>query len=495
MTVHATKLRFGEVGSQPTCEQIVRVQHRRADWRVCRDWQDLLVGPDAPDWFALQDDPRGVCVKVGHARETWRVTIDDRVVFAKVAGDAGFVGRLKRWAFGHSPSLTVRRLVGLATSAEREWHALREAERRGVRAVRCLAAGVRYVSPTAKAVGSPWQTALLSEGLTDTVSLTDAWERSVERGLAPGLGDGEHKSPNGSCPPDVYSRAARRVGGVSLVSAVARLFALAHECGFVHGDAHPNNILMQTSPTGEREAFYVDVHSARLGRRWASPRRSLYSLAQLDQYFQRRATRTDRLRFFHQYLALRPSMSESLRRRSVRRKLLAALMRAKASHGARLARERDRRLRRDGPYFKTLSLGGGWRARVVLRLERRHVFPEPDVPDRAEADWRAILDPLVETVAGTCSAGVSFDHQGLRVEMSRTRGLLARIAATLRGSPQRRAFDRCHKQRHRDIRNELTVAVVEHRRGGLMDATMLIRAKCVREPRGLPHAVLQAQLV
>ncbi len=495
MTVHATIPRFREVGSEPTCEQIVRVQHRRADWRVCRSGRDLLVGPDAPDWFALEDDPRSVCVKVGHARATWRVTIGDRVVFAKVAGDAGFVGRLKRWAFGHSPSLAVRCLVGMATSVEREWHALREAEQRGVSAIRCLAAGSCYVSPTAKAAGSPWQTVLLSEGLTDAVSLTDAWERSVERGMARGLGDGEHESPSSSCPPDVSPRPTRRLGGMSLINVVARLFAVAHERGFVHGDAHPNNILMRTSSTGELEAIYVDVHSARLGCRSASARRSLHSLAQLDQYFQRRATRSERLRFFYQYLALRPSMSESLRRRSVRRKLLTALMRAKASHGARLARERDRRLRREGPYFKTLSLGGGWRARVVLRLERRHLFPEPDVPDRAEADWRAILNPLVETVVGAYAAGMSFDHQGLRVEMSRARGLLARLAATLWGSPQRRAFDRCHKQRHRDIRNELTVAAVEHRRGGLVDATMLIRAKRVCEPRGLPHAVLQAQLV
>lgn len=466
MTLHTTTRGSHEVSSQTTCEQIVCVPYGRANWKVRRGWRELLVGPDAPDWFALQDDPRSVCVKVGHARATWRVTIDDRVVFAKVAGDAGFWGRLKRWSFGHGPSLAVRSRVGLATLVEREWHALREAEKRGVRAVRCLAVGVRHVSPTAKAMERRLQTVLLSEGLTDTVSLTDAWEQSVGRGLAPR----------------------------SLIDAVARLFAVAHERGFVHGDAHPNNILVRTSSTGELEAMYLDVHSAVLGRRGASARRSLSSLAQLDQYFHRRATRRERLRFFHQYLALRPSMSESLRRRSVRRDLLSALMRAKVAHAARLARERDRRLRRDGPYFKTLQLGGGWRARVVLRLERRHVFEEPDVPDRTEADWHALLEPLVETVAGKCAARMSFDHLGLHVEMNRTGGLLARLVATLRGSPQRRVFDRCHKQRHRDVRSELTLAVVEHRHGGLVDVTMLIRAQRICEVRGISRAVLQPQL-
>ncbi len=494
MTQHATIHRFHEGGSQPTCEQIVCVQHGRADWKVRPGRQDLIVGPDAPDWFALQDDPRGVCVKVGHARAIWRVQIDDRVVFAKVAGDAGFVGRVKRWAFGHSPSLAVRSLVGLATSVEREWHALREAEKRDVRAIRCLAAGVRYVSPTAQAMERPLQTVLLSEGLTDAVSLTDGWEQTVTRGASSVLRDGEHEPSNGPCRPEEHPQGARRAGAMSLINAVARLFAVAHQRGFVHGDAHPNNILVRRSSTGEQEAIYLDVHSALLGRRSASTRRSLSSLAQLDQYFQRRATRTERLRFFYQYLELRPSMRESLRRRSVRRDLLALLMRAKVAHGARLARERDRRLGRDGPYFKTLRLGDGWRARVVLRLERRHVFPERDVPDRTEADWRAVLKPLVETVAGKCATGMSFDHQGLRVEMSRTRGLLTRLLAAFRGSPQRRAFDRCHKQRHRDLRSELTLAAVEHRRGGILDVAMLIRAQRICKARGISRAALQPQL-
>ena len=212
----------------------------------------------------------------------WLVKIDDRVVFAKVAGDTGFVGRMKRWAFGHSPSLASRSLVGLATSVEREWHALREAEKRDVRAIRCLAAGVRYVSPTAQAIQRPLQTVLLSEGLTDTVSLTDAWEQSVTRSASHLLRNGEHESPNGSCPPEQAPGAARRVGSMSLIKAVARLFALTHQRGFVHGDAHPNNILVQSSSTGEPEAIYVDVHSALLGRGPASARRSLSSLAQLS---------------------------------------------------------------------------------------------------------------------------------------------------------------------------------------------------------------------
>ncbi len=435
----------------------------REGWRAC------LLGPGSPDWFSLEDDPRAVRIKVGHARATWRVTIDDRTVFAKVIHQAGFVARLWRGAFGHAPSLALRAFTGVATSAEREWYASREAQRRGVCVVRSLAVGVSGVAPTAKAMGRALRTVLLSAGLTDAVALTDAWERNVERGPA-------HK---------------RRLAATSLIEAVARLFAVAHERGFVHGDAHPNNILVRASSSGEFEAVYLDVHSARLERRAASLRRSARCLAQLDQYFQRRATRAQRLRFLRQYLARRPSMIASSSRRSARRELLRMLMPAKVAHASRLARERDRRLLRNGPCFSTLSLGGGWKATVVLRLERRHVFPEAEVPDRAEVDWRTILEPLVETAADMRAAGMSFNHQGLGVEVRRTGNFFARLMATLRGSPHRRVFERCHKQRHRDIRNELMLACAEHRRAGLVDATILIRPRRDPEPRALARAVSQ----
>lgn len=436
---------------------------------MCESWQTCLLGPGSPDWLALKNDPRAVRVKRGHARAIWRVTIDDRTVFAKVIHIAGFVSRLNRRAFGNTRSLALRAFVGLAGSAEREWYASREAEGRGVCAVRCLALGICRASPTATVTAPPLRAILLSEGLTDAVALTDAWDRNVERG------------PVGN----------RRLSAASLIEAVARLFAVAHERGFVHGDAHPDNILVRTSSTGEPEAIYLDVHSARMGRRSATLRRSARSLAQIDQYFQRRATRAERLRFLEQYLARRPSIIEPVGRRPARRRLLTMLTRAKVVHAKRLARERDRRLRRSGPYFSTLSLGGGWRATVVLRLERRHVFPEDQVPDWTEADWRAVLEPLLGIAAGMRAAGMSFDHQGLGVDVRRTGGFFARLMATFRGYPHRRVFERCHRQRHRDIRNQLVLACAEHRRTGLVDATIVIRPRRDPEPRALASAVSQ----
>ncbi|MGB2985159.1 MAG: lipopolysaccharide kinase InaA family protein [Phycisphaerae bacterium] len=426
-----TRVSYPPVDSERACKSTVRFRRGRDDWCVRDGWHERLFDPTLPDWFTLEDDPRAECVKIGRARKTWRVTFGNRTVFAKVFDEGRFLDHLKR------------RIVGGA--AKREWRASRDAEARGVPVVRPLAFGVHR--------GHPSRWVFLSEGLDGAVNLPDVWERIV----------------GGVSPPE------RRVAAAGLIDAVARFFSTAHERGFVHGDGHANNILVRGATTGEFGPAFVDVHSARVTRRPASVRRSVGSLVQLDQYFHRRATRGERLRFLRSYLARRPSMVQCTGQPSHERRLLTRLARAAASNAARLARTRDRRLLRNGKYFSTLRLEGGWRATVILRLERRHVFPERDVPDRRESDWRAILEPLVATWGVGRAAGDAFDYDGLRVEPKRLGGLLKRLSATLRGPPHWRAFERCHKLRHRDIPSGLILAYVEHRRSGLVDATMLIR--------------------
>lgn len=411
--------------------RIARVRRSHADWRVREAWRELILGPEAPDWLALENAPCAVSIKAGRARTTWRVTVGSRILFAKVLDESGFLDRLKRWV--------------AAGTGRREWRTLLEAESRGVPVVRCLAMGARS--------GYPRRVALVFEAVPGATNLAEAWERNAQ-----------HMSPAG-----------RRAAGAGVVDAVARLFAVAHERGFVHGDPHADNVLVHPSEGDALRAVFLDVHSARLTRRPASLRSSLRSLAQLDQHFRRRATRTERLRFLRDYVAQRPSISERWRLDSSQRDILTALRRASASHAKRLARTRDRRLRRNGRYFATLSLGEGCKATVVLRLERRHLFPEPDMPDRTQSEWRAILAPLVETMRDAHAPDDVLDHHRLRVEIRRVEGLLKRLLAAFRGPAQRRVFERCHKRRHRDVPDGLILACVEHRSGGLVDATVLIR--------------------
>ncbi|MFQ5494326.1 MAG: hypothetical protein ACE5EX_03000, partial [Phycisphaerae bacterium] len=145
---------------------------------------------------------------------------------------------------------------------------------------------------------------------------------------------------------------------------------------------------------------------------------------------------------------------------------LDALAVAKANHAATLARRWDRRLRGDGRYFSAVTLPDGWRAVVVLRLERRHVFPEPGVPDRTEPQWRQLLPEAIAIAEGNGSRPPA----GLRVEVDRAPGLLA----ALRGSRHRRAFQQCHQRRHRGQAAELLLGVLEHRRFNRIDRTALL---------------------
>lgn len=432
MAVRAMSLERPEVEPLQSIEPAIHLRCGRAGWQVRADWRDRLFGPGAPDWFDLEGDPRATRVKSGDRRKTWRVPLGRWTVFAKVFDERGWLDRLKRWTLGDP--------------AMREWRALRRAEALGVAVVRCLAAGRRG--------GGRPRSVVVSEGLKGAASLAEVWEQSVANGPAE----------------------ERRSSASATIEAVARLLSSAHERGFLHGDDHPNNILVGSDPPLGLDARYIDVHSARIGRGPISVRRTLDSLAQLDQYFQRRATRGQRLGFLRSYLGRRPSMRGSTDARSFERKLLSGVSQAAASHAGRLARHRDRRLRRKGKYFTRLTLDGGWRVTVTLRLERRHVFPEPFVPDQTEDEWRAILDPLLRRVSAARTAREAFDHGGMQVEVDRPRRLIDRLTRMFLRTPHRRVFERCHALRHRDRGGELILAYGEHRSGGLVDRTMLVRS-------------------
>ncbi len=408
--------------------RFVRLRSAKADWLVNGDGQDAIVGPSAPNWFELDRDPRATLVKSGHQRRTWRVSLNDEVIFAKVF-DAKRGDPISRLAYA----------MGLG-AAHREWRASRAAECRGVPAVRCLAMGADRRRGGA--------TVLLSEGMPDANPLSLAWE----------------------------SRASSCSTALPLIEAVARLFATAHNRGFVHRDAHPGNILIQ--PTGDSvwEARYVDLHGAYLFKDTASTRYVIRSLAQLDHYFQRRATRSQRLRLSQSYVSLRHSFHESDDRRVFLRGLLTSIARARVTHAAALARKRDRRILRNGKYFATIELGNGWKGTFVLQLERRHAFPEEEVPDRSERDWRVGVRPIVDGVDGA-----SIGH-GLEMDRSGPVGVWTRLLWSLNGPPQRKEFIQCHRLRHRDIASELILACLEHRStAGLIDETILVRSTRSRE--------------
>ncbi len=381
---------------------------------------NLLFGPQRPAWFELESEPHAELIKVGHRRKIWRLRIPDRTLIAKV-----FEGPPQPWFW-------LGCLLHMEPAA-REWATMSKATRRGVCVPRPVSVG--WNARRRRSV-------LVSEEVSDARPLSGVWGQVAEA-------DATHR---------------RRVAA-SLARCVAQAFAQAHQQGFLHRDPHPDNILIQETAEGAR-AVFVDVRGAKLTRRPVSLRRAAHCLAQLDHYFRRRATRSQRLRFLKCYLALR-ERPRTPDKETVHR-WLAEIARAGLAHARALARQRDRRLQRDGKYFGQLGLAPGLTATVVLKLARRHVFAEPAVPDRSPEEWAGLLQSIV--------TGDGAAPPALAMEKASPNGLMERLRWTVSGSPARRAFLRCHCLRHRDIPCGLILGYVEHRNGlGLIDRAWTVR--------------------
>ncbi|MEK6799001.1 MAG: lipopolysaccharide kinase InaA family protein, partial [Planctomycetota bacterium] len=412
------------------------VQFRRGNvaWKIEEGFADLVSGSASPDWFALDHWKGATRAKVGHRREVWRVAVAGGEFFAKVHHfPEGGIADVVRGAWG-------------LTAAHREWRATREALRRGAPVIHVIALGSRG--------GRRAGAVLISVSAEGAESLADAWL---------------------STPSDVSPRNAARVRR-GLLEATAQLFAAAHARGVVHEDGHPSNILVERRQTEAPVARFADLGRRSITKGRASLARVVESLAQLDQYFHREASARQRVQFLKRYLGQFGYPAEAVGcERAFRRSLALRIEAARRQHALRLARRRDRRIGRNGVYFATIISGPGLRATVALKLSRRRILPEPQVPDHTIKDW----DECLQSVAYAFRTGEPItlpgSHERFRVVTERSSGVVVKLAWMLFGAPQRREFARLHRQRHRDLAGPLPLAYVEHRCwwGGI-DATCLI---------------------
>lgn len=383
-----------------------------ARWRLRADHRDILLDGDAPDWFALEREPRARLVKMGQGRAVWTIRQGGQDYYVKVFEDRFL---LKRWT--------------ASRSSEREWRASIKAEARGIPVITPIACAVRAD-----------RSVFISLAFSGAEPLSECWRRATTGSAA-------------------TSRRTMR----ALWRSAARLMAMAHERGLSLRDNHANNILVARQGACDFEARFVDLIGASLSNRPLKDRPSALSLAALDQHFQRAATRTQRLAFLREYIAQRIGSDVSGEFVRLRiRALWPVLIDAGRRHGAIIARRRDRRLRGDGKYFTTLDLGGGWRALVALRIARRHVFPEPHAPDRSREEWVPILTGFIQGGADRIGAF------GVAVEEFRT-GPVACF-----GRRALCAFRDAHRRRHRDEPAPLKLAVIEHYSWGVRDFEALL---------------------
>lgn len=381
-----------------------------------------FFGSGAPQWNALESEPQASLIKKGRLRNVWRVALPHgQSIIAKVFDDDE--GSFALW---------FKRLLRIHP-AMREWAALMWLQARGVPAARPIALA-KY--PPSKDAASAQHRAipsnrlvLLTEGIANAADLVMAW--------------------NAVGPSGTDRLRSSRIR--TLIAAVAELWARAHQRGYSHPDGHPGNVLVENASAGESavgRALFIDPAWSVFSSFWARPVSNgvaLHSLAMLDQYFHRTATRADRLRFWRDYWVRREILLDG----KAERRFLHRLTETAAAHRTALARQRDRRMRGDGKYFGRIRLAGGWIATVVLQLERRHVFSEPEVPDRNFVQWASFC-----TQALRMEPGSSLSMKGIR---------MVRRPIRHRGSWAARLFRHAHRLRHRDIPAPLVLGCLEKR--------------------------------
>jgi tRNA A-37 threonylcarbamoyl transferase component Bud32 len=336
----------------------------RFRWRFAPISQNLCRAIEQIPWGALETCPAASCVKVAGNRDVWRIDLPAGTIYAKCYRSQGIVKQLVDSVRG--------------PAAKREWLALRQAAAIGVLAPTALA----YATAGAGRAKGYWAVLITAAMPADAQSLEDAW-----------------LSARGQ-PDPVISRGRKG----RLVEALAELIARAHAGGLFHRDLHVGNILIFPH-NGSVTAAMVDLHNAHL-RKGISLSGVRSNLVQLNQWFARHASRTERLRFLKRYcqrladlLSAGENAAAGASQPFGHRALARYVLRVSRHYAARLYAKRDRRILRRNKYFATLALPDGWSARIALDIKHGRPYDHRlgELPDKK--GWGHILADLPALLA------------------------------------------------------------------------------------------------
>jgi tRNA A-37 threonylcarbamoyl transferase component Bud32 len=180
-----------------------------------------------------------------------------------------------------------------------------------------------------------------------------------------------------------------------LAVALAKFMAKLHDAGVTHPDLHPGNLLVRDRGDG-LEFFLIDVHDVRLGPPLDRAARRA-NLTMLNRWFQIRASRADRLRFWRAYAGPDGSPEDDRQiERDTERSILG------------LWSSRDIRCRRANRHFQKVSAPGvrGFAVREMDAGMLHAFIADPDEPfGRPEAV--VLKDSRSATVCRLAIPGVS----------------------------------------------------------------------------------------
>ncbi len=369
-------------------------------------------------------------VKRNSQRDVWCVARPEGSFFAKVYHPVGLLARVK---------LLVRGPI-----ASQEWHVGQYAATHRIATVRPVAMAWQHERRISG------RSLLITEEVTGSLPLNEFWL-------------GVRKT---------------RTAANGLLDALARLIARAHQCGFQHGDMHPGNLLVRGAGS-KYEVFFVDLHRVTTGRS-VMPRQVVANLAQLNQWFRRNASRSQRLRFLHGYIRYRDQFAQAsplARNWRINLQKLAADLAVQAErHARKLWAKRDRRSMRTSRYFAKIQPAAGWRGHALLQT--KHSFAgSPDgsisIPVGQWENWLrdplSWLDPTRHTLlkdshtATICRARMTAEGTSLDVVVKRTlaRNAWKKLSQMFGPSRNVRSWRMANKLRNRDLPAAIPLAVVE----------------------------------
>lgn len=431
------------------------IQQREFDglaWTFRSRFERVLAMVPAAVWL----DPGGQGwqrVKQNSERTVWRARLDGVNYYLKYYASGGLMEALKRRVRGSACRL--------------EWQS-------GVYALEAGIAAVRPVACTER---------VTCDGLVCSLLITEAVEPAHPL-------DEFWQTLQGDEDETRRCRDARH-----LIDLLAEMIARAHQAGFEHRDMHAANILVRPVAPRQYETVFVDLQSARLGAP-LSDRAVVRNLAQLNQWFRRHSSSSDRLRFLRRYVRWRNEYEQAFEHGRPLdmsfEQLVAALLGQARRHADRLWSKRDRRAGRNSRYFRRVRIGGGWRGMVFVCSKRR--LPESRASEMVlEPGWwlEQLRDPLrwfAPDAGRACklshSASVTrcvlpAGEKNLPAIVKRplARSWRRRVRQLLPPSRAMRGWRIGNALLHRDIAAARPLAVLERRAGPLvLDSLLLTEA-------------------
>ncbi|MBK9120835.1 MAG: hypothetical protein IPM18_14745 [Phycisphaerales bacterium] len=449
----------GAADRRPVSEREARRGTNSAQERATYDGVTWLHRPEAEGLlrlvrrtaWAAPEDQGWERVKHNARREVWRAEIGGATYYLKYYLRDPWLRRLRNVFRGHP--------------CNAEWDAACFTERHGIAAPRAVACTSHLPR------GGGACAVLITAAITPAESLSSFWLRLAT-----------DDDP-----------VRRRRDTAHLLDLLAEMIARAHQAGFEHLDMHVDNILVRPVAPRQYQTVFVDLQTARRNvpiRDGAIVR----NLAQLNQWFRRHASLSDRLRFLRAYLRYRNEFEvlyEHGRPLALSfRELVTALQVMARHHAERLWARRDRRAGRDGRYFCRLRLPGGWRGLALTCC--KHSADESRASQLVfeRRWWRTQLaDPLrwFRTQEGSARCKNSHSAEILRTSLPhpdgeipviikhpRARNWRRRMAQWRPISRSRRAWRMGQALLNREIPTARPLALIERRIGPLAVDSVLV---------------------